>query len=174
MGTDSRTVTRRLDDCAKYATLSPCGRYRYRLHRQWTAGDHNVLWLMLNPSTADATNDDPTIRRCMAFSKAWGYEGMYVGNLYALRSTDPEALRTPPGGIDPVGPENHKHLREMAAWADLIVAGWGSHKMATPDVVTAAWKATGKNLWCLGYTKNRSPRHPLYVASATKLEGWMP
>lgn len=160
------------EDVAKYATLSPCGKYRYRLQRQWAAGDHTVLWIMLNPSTADATNDDPTIRRCIAFSKAWGYEGLMVGNLFAWRATDPSELLA--GEIRPGEAENILHLREMAQGSGLIVAGWGAHKAATPAATQAVWKALGKNLWCLGHTKSRAPRHPLYVPSATKLEGWMP
>lgn len=168
----NQTESSVIDDVAKYATLSPCGKYRYRLQRQWRAGDHTVLWIMLNPSTADSTNDDPTIRRCIAFSKAWGYEGMAVGNLFAWRATDPAELLT--DDVRPGEAENILHLREMAAWSDLIVAAWGSHKAATPRLTEALWKTLGKNLWSLGRTKTGAPRHPLYAPSATRLEEWMP
>lgn len=83
------------------AVISECGSYRYRLERVWEAEKDRVAFIMLNPSTADASKDDPTIRRCIGFAKAWGFGGLIVGNLFALRSTDPKALY---GHKDPVGP----------------------------------------------------------------------
>lgn len=76
------------------AEFSGCGRYRYSLRRRWADGGPPACWIMLNPSTADAEKDAPTIRRCIGFSKAWGHNALVVVNLFALRSTDPTALRT--------------------------------------------------------------------------------
>lgn len=109
----------------KYAgrtVLSDCRRYRYSLSREWEAQPAYVLWLMLNPSTADAMNNDATIRRCIRYSKDWGFGGLMVGNLYAYRATDPTQLFTVP---DPVGPENNEAILEMAIRAQLIVCAWG-------------------------------------------------
>ncbi len=92
------------------AFLSECGVYRYELTRTWGDGDR-LLWIMLNPSTADADLDDPTIRRVIGFSRGFGYSGAIVANLFALRSTDPKALRTHP---DPVGPANNAMLAQLA------------------------------------------------------------
>jgi hypothetical protein len=88
------------------AVLSDCGTYRYRLGRRWAEGPVDV-WIMLNPSTADATVDDRTIRRCMEFSRRWGAGALVVGNLFALRATDPAELVRHP---DPIGPDNDEHL----------------------------------------------------------------
>ncbi len=90
------------------AVLSADGVYRYRLWRTWDASKPTLAFLMLNPSTADATEDDPTIRRCLGFAKEWGYGSLVVVNLFALRSPNPDALRE---NDDPVGPENGEHLQ---------------------------------------------------------------
>lgn len=121
------------------AIISECGQYRYVLGRgPWREPDLRltssfglvlgVLWIMLNPSTADAAIDDPTILACMSFSKAWGFGRMTVGNAYALRSTDPKAIRRHP---DPIGPENDVTLAKLAMSADMagsrVVVAWGAH-----------------------------------------------
>jgi hypothetical protein len=107
------------------ATISECGRYRYHLERSWASKPDYLLWVMLNPSTADATKNDATIRRCIGFAQRLGYTGILVGNLYALRATNPRALRAPPGGIDAVGPENNRWLRMLAGRASKIICAWG-------------------------------------------------
>jgi hypothetical protein len=103
--------------------MSPCGLYRYELWRYWAPG-RLVAWIMLNPSTADATADDPTLRRCIDFSKAWGCGGLMVVNLFGLRATDPQELRR---AEDPVGPMNDHFLWGRCMEADLVVAAWGGH-----------------------------------------------
>lgn len=103
------------------AIFSPCSRYRYRLERDLGAiGSHHdsVAFIMLNPSTADAERDDPTIRRCIGYARLWGYRRLIVGNAYAWRSTDPAGLWTAP---DPVGPDNAFHLEQIARDAELVV-----------------------------------------------------
>lgn len=113
---------------------------------------------MLNPSTADGSVDDPTIRRCISFAKVWGFEALRVVNLFALRSTNPQALLT---ASDPVGPDNQVYLDKAFAECSLVVAAWGAH---------AAAKRRGDALIrqfpecrVLGKTKSGAPRHPLYL-----------
>ena len=106
----------------KTAKISPCGQYRYRLGRLWDEDLPVCLWIMLNPSKADANVDDNTIRRCVGYSKGWGYGSIQVGNLFAWRTTYPKELYQ---ADDPVGSENDRHLRDMLAEADLVVCGWG-------------------------------------------------
>jgi hypothetical protein len=125
---------------------------------------------MLNPSTADDTRDDPTIRRCVAFSKAWGYPGLIVVNLYALRATNPTQLWT---AADPIGPRNDTTLQEVMDTASgKVVAAWGAH--ARPTRVARLRDLTTVPMWCLGTTKAGAPRHPLYVSGHATLKLWMP
>src|SRR5438309_1547537 len=89
------------------ATISNCQQYRYRLSRCWDESLPACMFIMLNPSTADAKVDDRTIKRCMAYARAWGYGKLYVGNLFAFRATKPKNMKA---ASDPVGPNNHHHL----------------------------------------------------------------
>jgi hypothetical protein len=148
------------------ATVSPGGGYRYQLTRRWEQHGPDALWIMLNPSTADGAVDDPTIRRCRTFSKREGCAGMVIVNLFAARATDPGALTHT---RDPDGPENDRYLRAHLdpghSSVTVAIAAWGSHPLTGPagrDVVSRA-DALGRELWCLGTTKDGSPRHPLYV-----------
>lgn len=150
------------EDVQKDALVSPCGRYRYWLTREWGKGA-TVVFVMLNPSVADALVDDPTIRRCIGFARAWGYGAISVVNLYALRSTDPKGLWVVD---DPVGPANDGWLTSFATGAEEmdapIVAAWGAN--ARPDRVAAVRKLPGMHrLSALGLTKGGQPRHPLYL-----------
>ena len=105
------------------AYISECGQYRYLLTRDVASiGNGTVTFVCLNPSTADATEDDPTIRRCTRFAREWGYAQLKVVNLYAYRSTDPSQLARVP---DPVGPENDDILSAVLGSSDCIVAAWG-------------------------------------------------
>lgn len=101
--------------------------YRYRLSRTWGSSGTHATWIMLTPSTADALEDDPTIRRCVAFTKAWGLDGLVVVNLFALRATDPRALAR---HRDPVGPANDQFIREALHPWSVPVAAWGAHRLA--------------------------------------------
>jgi hypothetical protein len=147
----------------KSAVLSLCQTYRYELRRSWADGP-TVGFIMLNPSTADANEDDPTIRRCISFAKSWGYAGLVVRNLYALRATDPTELK---GHPDPVGPDNRMYLTEAAADA-LTVCAWG----ANADPVDAQALVSDLIVWGvkphhLGLTKAGFPKHPLYLRADT-------
>lgn len=141
------------------AVISADFLYRYRLTRSWGPGKQ-VVFIMLNPSTATAEVDDPTIRRCVGFAKAWGFESLAVVNLFARRATDPGVLYEVE---DPVGPENDQHLLEVCSKADLVVAAWGVHGAfrRRGDRVRDLLKLT--TVHHLGLTKDGHPRHPLYL-----------
>lgn len=150
------------------AILSPDGIYRYALTRGWSGlfpTKGRVLFIMLNPSTADALEDDPTLRRCIDFAQRWDYGSLEIVNLFAFRATNPVLLSTAP---DPVGPLNLGHVRLALDRADLAIAGWGASCFTSRSPVLAA--ITDKPLSCLGRNADGSPRHPLYVHSATALE----
>lgn len=146
---------------------SPCGTWRYLLHRrliQDALPPRICNFVMLNPSTADAVQDDPTIRRCIRFARAWGYSDLLVTNLFALRATDPRQLRTHPA---PVGPENDDWLSRAAKSATVVVCAWGNHGKlgGRAAEVSALFEQTCTGpLLCLGATKLGEPRHPLYVS----------
>jgi hypothetical protein len=151
------------------AIISACGTYRYRLERTWSTSP-KVAFIMLNPSTADAEKDDPTIRRCVSFAKSWGYGGLIVGNLFALRSTDPKALISAP---DPIGPDNDAHLRAIALCAERVVCAWGAHGSHhnRDKHVTRLFKLQHE-LASLGVTGKGQPKHPLYIAATTELRNF--
>ena len=150
----------------KSAVIDATGMYRYSLSRKWSDGDM-VAWVMLNPSTADASVDDPTIRRCISFSKSWGYGGLTVVNLYAYRATNPDALKA---AIDPIGPEHGVHFMRALHASSLIIAAWGACRHAQIDHVRP-WLAQ-RDIQCLGVTTDGSPRHPLYVKADVHLREW--
>jgi len=150
------------DYVSKGADFSPDKIYRYSLWRIWDANKPFVLFIGLNPSTADENEDDPTIRRCINFARSWGYGGLYMANLFALRATDPEEMKS---HERPVGEDNDKVLMELAKKAGLIVCAWGTHgtHLSQENHVYELLKTY--NLMCLGTTNNGHPRHPLYVKS---------
>lgn len=150
------------------AVISPCGTWRYALSRQWDDDLSRLPFIMLNPSTADASLDDPTIRRCMGFARREGFGGIYVANLFAYRSPNPEDVVAAGGRA--VGPDNDRHLLEVLARAvDAavpIVCAWGASLPG--HLGRALWVkrnalGVGADLRCLGATKEGHPRHPLYV-----------
>lgn len=144
------------------AELSPCGRYRYRLWRHWDWSLPAVVWVMLNPSTADATKDDPTLRKCVALSLSWGYGGLVLVNLFALRSPNPNLLLTSP---DPVGPWNDSHIRAACTGADLIIAAWGNwgSTHGRDRKVRGMLREDSTKLHYLTMTGEGQPGHPLYL-----------
>lgn len=164
-------MIRRGDD-ASGAIFDPSERFRYRLWRYWSRPRGVVLWVMLNPSTADERVTDPTIRRCMSFSEAWGFGGVEIANVYALRSTDPRELWR---AEDPVGPGNDAEIAAAMRDAARIVVAWGAHaRRERVETVLRIHKATRPDLElsCLGVTKSGAPRHPLYVAGSMPWRGW--
>jgi hypothetical protein len=157
------------------AVISDDGLYRYRLERQWSDAPGTTTFVMLNPSTADAEVDDPTIRRCIGFAKRWGHGRLVVVNLFAYRATKPAELLDVD---DPVGPENNLHLIKAAREESLIILGWGGaasrlyalHYMRVVDVLRmlagppTVSSTDGLALFCLGVTKKGQPRHPLMLS----------
>ncbi len=143
------------------ADISSCGTYRYRLWREWGNG-FPLLWIMLNPSTADAQQDDPTIRKCVGFAKQWGFGRIEVVNLFALRSTSPKVIKK---HYDPVGPDNDAVIIDACRRHNStgIIAAWGSHGDVLGRAESMKERLMAFRPHCLGMTKNGHPRHPLYV-----------
>jgi hypothetical protein len=134
--------------------------YRYVLWRKWNSSDPKYLMFIgLNPSTADELNDDPTVRRFIGYAKQWGYNAVCVTNLFAYRATRPAQLKAHP---EPVGSENDTWLVGLASAADLIVAAWGvngTYRNRNEEVL----KRLPQNIMCLRETRNGQPAHPLYL-----------
>lgn len=175
------------DYTSKGATLSSDGSYRYLLWREWR-GTHNpqhwrwhgkpgeygepraCLFIMLNPSTADAEKDDPTIRRCVNFTKAWKYERLEVVNLFAYRSSKPEELLRLTHDANIEGDDNSRIVTKHAAQAGVIICAWGAYgSYLKQGEAVLGWLPHAPR-FCLGTTKSGEPKHPLYVDADTKLQ----
>jgi len=137
-------------------------KYRYTLARSWAEQGPIVLFVGLNPSTADDIQDDPTLRRCMGFAQRWGYGGLRLVNLYAARATDPNLLATM---SDPVGPDNDEAIVDSAAGSQLIVAAWGNQGHASPRAPEVL-ALLDREVHCLEVTARGAPKHPLYARAA--------
>ena len=148
------------------ADISPDGVYRYSLSRRLSSGERAVLFVGLNPSTADAMTDDPTIRRCAGFARSWGFDWLLMGNVHALRSTDPKGLLL---ADDPVGPKNEQALKRLTRRAALVVAAWGRNPLHSSAGWLAAWILSLEHTRCLGENRDGSPKHPLYLRRETGL-----
>ena len=158
-----------------WAEISRCGRWRYALGRRWGEGPE-ALFVLLNPSTADAAADDPTLRRCVGFARREGCGASRTVNLFAWRASDPGALgRARAEGEDIVGPGNASALEAALRECEgPVVVGWGAHPIATERAGALARLAQGEGraLLCLGTTKTGAPRHPLYIRAAAPLVSW--
>lgn len=151
------------------------GVYRYSLSRVWDDDARLCAWVMLNPSTADGTTDDPTIRRCMAFARSWGFGGIVIVNLFAYRETDSKLLESARArGVDLRGPDRDEHLRDAFALAETVVCAWGAHALATREEAASALSFVPRfcEIVCLGRVKSGAPRHPLYLAADTRREAY--
>lgn len=154
------------------ATFSPCRLYRYTLWRVWSfRNDHGLLGVIgLNPSTADETKDDPTIRRCISYAKGFGYGGLLMLNAYAFRATHPKDMLEQD---DPVGPENNATIEAAVYRTNTFICCWGANidsdrELAVYEIIKRC------NVRCLGVTKDGHPAHPLYLRSDTPLRVWSP
>jgi hypothetical protein len=148
------------------AVFSPCRVYRYSLWRRWSAGDY-AMFIGLNPSTADETNDDPTVRRCINFARSWGYGALCMTNIFAFRATDPADMKMVG---DPVGPGNDDALNRLASGAGVVVAAWGVH--GTHHGRHSAVRAMLPTLHFLRLTKDGHPGHPLYLQASLRPTRW--
>lgn len=146
------------------AAFSPCRRYRYRLCRVWNPKLSSVMFVGLNPSTADEQDDDPTVRRCIGFARKWNFGGLILVNLFAYRSTNPSGLFAV---ADPVGPGNDKHIMAIARAAERVVLAWGTHGTLLDRDQHVLSLLPGA--YCLGVTKEGHPKHPLYLAGNTSV-----
>ena len=161
----------------KYSAIfSKCERYRYELRREWDCSLPPMLMIMLNPSTADALKDDPTIRRCIQRAVDSGCGQLIVVNLFAWRSPNPRDLKN---NANPVGALNDKHISDALyrchhRIGGKAVAAWGAHGgyMQRNAHVAELARDLNVKLHCLGVTKSGDPRHPLYVAKAQPLIEW--
>lgn len=154
------------------AIISECGVYRYELRRDWNPQKPRVAFVMLNPSTADAEKDDPTIRRCVGFAGRWGYGGLIVVNLFAFRATDPDNLKKAQRkGFDVVGSENDTCIKEAIAEADCVVAAWGIHGGPTLRALEVS-RFLPESTIAITTTAKGYPSHPLMLAYDLKPERW--
>lgn len=164
--TSTATDSRHLVESTE-AIFSPDRAYRYRLTRTWDTAAPPLVVIGLNPSTADSQADDPTTRRVRTFARRENAGGLVLVNLYALRSTNPKALRT---AADPVGPDNDEFIRAAMAHGTAIAA-WGAEASdERAEQVLAIAAELDVTLYCLGRTRDGYPRHPLYLAAGTNLE----
>lgn len=163
------------------AMISPCQKFRYVLRRRWATeplfqvepsrGDL-VTFLMLNPSTADADVDDPTLAKCVAMARRWGYAGLVLVNLFAFRSKEPTDLWL---AADPIGPENDQHIADaciervvVCAWgATVSNTSWAVMRQRPLDVMATLRADPTIRTRHLGLTKDKQPRHPLYLRGDT-------
>lgn len=145
------------------AKFSKCRIYRYALWRVWDKSLPFVMFIGLNPSTADETKNDPTIKRCIGFAKDWGYGGVYVVNLFAFRATLPKEMKL---ADKPIGPRNMSWLTKTSEKCDMIVGAWGNdgdHLNQSAAVISAFPK-----MHCLNINKSGHPAHPLYQKASVK------
>ena len=149
--------------------MSPDKRYRYWLEGKVSDDNGGVcMFLMLNPSTADAEKSDPTVSTCKRFARDWGYGSVRVCNLFALRSPYPKTLRD---SSDPVGSENDEWILRGARGADVIVCAWGNHgtylDRGTRVRQMLEHEGLSSKLRHLGLTKKDQPRHPQRLDTST-------
>lgn len=157
------------------AFISLCGTYRYTLLRRWDYSKKSLVVIGLNPSTADAKTDDPTIRRCMRFARDWDYGALMMVNLFALRATDPKAMM---GAVKcPIGPLNDSVLQKFAGSPNVgkVLAAWGNDgNFGNRDAWVRDLVTKVAPLYVLGFTKKGMPRHPLYMPKETQPVLWIP
>lgn len=143
------------------AIIDPTGNYRYSLARIWDRKKPQVTLIMFNPSRADAEIDDPTIRRCTNFARSWNFGTLEVVNLFAYRTASPQQLRQL---ADPIGQECDRYLLAAVDRAASVVLAWGNNgKLYNRDRSVLRLLARYRSLYCLGYTQQGQPRHPLYL-----------
>lgn len=155
------------------AIISKCRRYRYRLDRQLDcSGTKVIAFFGINPSTADDSIDDPTIRKMKGFASRQDGRSIIVGNVFAFRTPHVHELELV---LDPIGPENRQHLEQIISEADILIPCWGGRKKVPSllwtyfDEMLELLQLSGKPVHCLGKTMSGDPKHPLFVPYSTLL-----
>lgn len=150
------------------AVIDDSGKYRYTLERYWGSNSSRIVnFVLLNPSKADATKDDPTVKACMEFAHKWKFDGLVITNLFAFRETSPHKMKS---CLRPLGDKNDRYIKEVAKKASTVVVAWGNHgKHCGRDQEVLAL-LSGIKLHCLKVTKLGQPGHPLYVKRTTLLK----
>lgn len=150
----------------KDAIFSDCRKYRYTLRRIWDESKPYAMFICLNPSTADETKNDPTVRRCINYSRDWGYGGFVMMNLFAFRATDPKIMKACP---KPIGPDNTYWIEKMAEKAGIIVAAWGVHgAFQARHTAMLTLPILKDKIHYLELTNSKQPKHPLYLKKNLK------
>lgn len=147
-------------DIIRSAAFSPCMTWRYTLVREWDKSLPVVTFVLLNPSTADEHQDDPTNRRGIAFARRWGCGTVVFVNLFAYRTPDPKEMKA---AHEPVGPENDRHILEQVERSNMAVAAWGVHGIHHGRDKQVLDLLNHWPLLCFGTTKEGHPKHPLYI-----------
>ncbi|MGB8700183.1 MAG: DUF1643 domain-containing protein [Thermosynechococcaceae cyanobacterium] len=148
------------------AIFDATGQYRYTLWREWDARRSRLCIVMLNPSEADETHNDPTIRRCIAFGQRLGYGSVEIVNLFAYRTPYPQALKQ---ALDPIGSENDQHLLQASHRSRELVLAWGNWGSLWERDRQVRQLLAGTTCYCFGLNRTGQPRHPLYLPRATQL-----
>ena len=149
------------------AIFDMIGKYRYTLWREWSTYHPRIVFILLNPSTADEERNDPTIRRCIGFARARKFGSVEVVNLFAYRATHARELLKV---VDPVGKENNRFLMRAVERCSTVVVGWGARGTLLGRNREVLSLLTGRNdVYCLGTTRGGQPRHLLYVRGDTVL-----
>lgn len=158
-------------DAPSTAIYSDCECYRYSLTRVWDEAGRRVNFVMLNPSTATEVQNDPTVERCERRARTLGFGSFAVTNIFAWRDTDPRAMRA---AADPIGPDNDAAILERAAWADHVIAAWGTHgeHLQRGARVASLLGGADRPLFHLGLSKAGHPKHPLYLPYSQSPEPW--
>ena len=160
------TIEHFLHEVEMDAIIDDTGQYRYSLTRLWDKKLPKLVFLMLNPSTANDFEDDPTIRRCLNFAKRWGFGSIEVVNLFAFRATNPNELLT---CLDPIGKENDKYIKNALKDAELVIVAWGTKgTLLNRNEQVIELLNNQNNIYCLALTKEGHPKHPLYIKNDEK------
>lgn len=142
------------------------GNYRYLLWREWNSSNKTVSFIMLNPNSADAQTNDPTITRCINFARSWGYGRLEVVNLFAYRTSKPSLLKQV---VEPIGKDNDRYVIESVERSARVILAWGNHGVwRKQDLYVLQLLKNHNHLYSFGITKRGCPRHPLYLRSTIK------
>lgn len=166
------TRTHTKGDAPSTAVYSPCEKYRYSLTRTWDDAAGKVAFVMLNPSTATEVQNDPTVERCERRARTLGFGAFRVTNIFAWRDTDPRKMRA---AVDPIGPSNDDAIADACAWADQVIAAWGTHgeHLGRGASVEQILRRANTPIYHLGLSKAGHPKHPLYIAYAQTPQVWL-